>query len=616
MSAVPGYFTMVIRVLLVGLALAVVLRCAFSLLRERTVGETWCWLSLPGGARLPVSHWENLIGRAASNDIVLNYPSVSRAHAALMRQKDGTWIVTDLGSKGGTRVNGAVVEGSCGVTYGDVIEAGGVEMTLVALSEEERREQQLARPKPGKDIKNSGTLVYLTLFILLLAMQHCIAMKSSVAWAVPACFAALAVMSWAEYLLMRAMGRTGFEVETLAFFLCSIGLSVVASAAPGDIVKTTAMMLAGVIMFLMLGWILRDLTRVRLLRWPVAALAAALLAFNVVFGQRIYGSANWVQIGGISFQPSEFVKIAFVFVGAATLDRLFAKRNLIMFAAFTVVCGGALALMGDFGTAVVFFVAFLIIAFMRSGNIATVVLCIVAAALAGVIVMRFKPYIAERFLTWGHAWQHAYEGGYQQTRTMSAAASGGLLGLGAGMGWMKGIVFADMDLVFGIVCEELGLIVALAAIGSVAVMAVSTVKFSAAARSSYYTIAACAAVSMFIVQLMLNVFGSVDIIPLTGVTFPFVSKGGSSMICCWCLLAFIKAADTRRGGSFVVRVEKKSEAEKDAARREEYLREHGHPEDFEPLDYSNDPDDGIDWNDYNFDGVDWEEDDDWENFDL
>ena len=63
-------------------------------------------------------------------------------------------------------------------------------------------------------------------------------------------------------------------------------------------------------------------------------------------------------------------------------------------------------------------------------------------------------------------------------------------------------------------------------------------------------------------------------------------------------------------------MEKKSEAEKDAARREEYLREHGHPADFEPLDYSNAPDDGIDWNDYNFDGVDWEEDDDWENFDL
>jgi len=556
LASVPDYFTFAIRILLVVLALAVVLRCAFSLLREKNVSEIWCWLAMPDGTRTPIRHWENLLGRAVSNDVVLDYPTVSRTHAALLRQKDGTWLLRDLRSRDGIRVNGEEVRGSAVVRYGDLIETGGLRMALAPLSQEEQEAQTLRRPKPGRAVKNGGTLFYFTLFSLLLALQHTLAMGGEVDWRVPLCFCALAVLSWITYWFMRALGRTGFELETLAFFLCSLGLSVVASADPESMGKTLVLILGGVLLYLVLGWVLRDLGRVKALRWPVAAAALALLLVNLVFGRSIYGSANWVQVGSFTFQPSEFVKLAFVFVGAATLDRLFTRRNLFLFALFTVAVGAALAIMGDFGTAIVFFVAFLVIAFMRSGDIATVVLSIAAAVFAVLIAMRFRPYMAARLATYGRAWDFAYEGGYQQTRTMSAAASGGLLGLGAGRGWMRYIVFAGTDLVFGILSEELGLLVAVLAMGSLVVMAVSAVKFSAAARSSYYTIAACAAAAMFLTQMMLNVFGSVDVIPLTGITFPFVSQGGTSMLACWGLLAFLKAADTRRGGSFAVRPQK------------------------------------------------------------
>ena len=76
---------------------------------------------------------------------------------------------------------------------------------------------------------------------------------------------------------------------------------------------------------------------------------------------------------------------------------------------------------------------------------------------------------------------------------------------------------------------------------------------AAAGRSSYYVIASCATVTIFMAQLALNVFGSLDLLPFTGVTFPFVSKGGSSLISCWGMLAYIKAGDTRSGGSFALR---------------------------------------------------------------
>ena len=265
------------------------------------------------------------------------------------------------------------------------------------------------------------------------------------------------------------------------------------------------------------------------------------------------GAANWLSFGGFTLQPSEFVKVMYVFVGAASLDRLFRRRNLFFFIAFSAVCVGALALMGDFGTALVFFLTFLVISFMRSGSFATVFLAVAGAALAGFLVLTVKPYIAQRFAAWGHVWEDPYGAGWQQTRALSAAASGGLTGVGAGRGWLHTIFAADTDMVFCLLCEELGLITALCAALAIVAAAFFAVRTAARGRSAYYVIAACAAAVMMTVQMALNIFGSTDILPFTGVTFPFVSRGGSSLISCWALLAFIKAADTRPAASAFVK---------------------------------------------------------------
>ena len=135
---------------------------------------------------------------------------------------------------------------------------------------------------------------------------------------------------------------------------------------------------------------------------------------------------------------------------------------------------------------------------------------------------------------------------------MSAAASGGLVGVGAGGGWLKNIPASETDLVFGFLAEEWGLIIAVLAVLSIITLAIFAVRSIWAGRSSFYTIAACSAMSLFLFQTMLNVFGSVDLFPLTGVTFPFVSSGGSSMIASWGMLAFLKAADTRQNASIAV----------------------------------------------------------------
>ena len=102
--------------------------------------------------------------------------------------------------------------------------------------------------------------------------------------------------------------------------------------------------------------------------------------------------------------------------------------------------------------------------------------------------------------------------------------------------------------------EEWGLLLAALCVAAIVILAAFVVRSLPQARSCFYAIGAASAVTIYVVQTLLNVFGTVDILPLTGVTFPFVSNGGSSMICVWGLLAFIKAADTRQNASFAIRL--------------------------------------------------------------
>ena len=117
----------------------------------------------------------------------------------------------------------------------------------------------------------------------------------------------------------------------------------------------------------------------------------------------------------------------------------------------------------------------------------------------------------------------------------------------------------DTDIVFGMLCEAWGLVFAVLTVLCIITLAVFAVRACRAGRSSFYTIAACAATSLLVFQTCLNVFGAVDILPFTGVTLPFVSNGGSSMLSAWGMLAFLKATDTRQNASFAVRLPSRRE---------------------------------------------------------
>ncbi len=350
----------------------------------------------------------------------------------------------------------------------------------------------------------------------------------------------------AEWLYMLigtiATGTDYFELEAMAFFLSGIGLTVCASFNENYAVKQAVAIGAGIIVYLVLQLILKNIDIAQKLRLPAAVLSIAVLIANLLMAKVKNGTLNWIKIGGISIQPSELVKIAFIFVGSVTLEYLISNTSLTKYVIFSVTCVGLLFLMQDFGTALIFFFTFILIAFMRSGDVRTIVLVCTAALLGALLIIYFKPHVASRFEAYRHVWDYMSTSGYQQARTLIYIASGGLLGLGLGEGYLRNIYAASTDLVFGLICEEMGLIVGLTVLLCFVGIALFALRSVRQAGSSFYAIAATAAAGMLLFQLALNVFGITDILPLTGVTLPFVSRGGTSMICSWGLLAYIRSA--------------------------------------------------------------------------
>ena len=553
-SYVQLYFTTGVRWVCMGLAILILLHQFLALIRLRNPSEIWAYLKCPDGTSVPLTHWENLVGRHRGCDIILNLGAVSRSHGTLIRDSEGTWVYNDLNSKNGSFINGRRVTEPTEMQGGDVLTVGGTDFELYPLSYRERMENIEKRKRNTKRTSPWLSMLAITVFQLLTVIQFKVSLGEEFPAQLPAAFALLCILMWVYVIALRMMKRTGFEVELIAFFLSTLSLAVTASAYPYSVMKQSICILLGVLLFFAMCWFLRDLSKAKRFTYILMGISVVLLIINITMGTVVNGSQNWIHIGGFSIQPSEMVKIVFIFVGAASLDELQQRKNMLVFMGFSFFCLGCLAIMGDFGTALIFFATFLVISFLRSGDFTKLFLVLGAAGLMGLMVLRFMPYVASRFQIWRHVWEDPTYKGFQQVQTMTSVASGGIPGLGAGEGNLSDVAASSTDLVFGLLAEEWGLVIAILAVLCIVTLGVFAYRSIIAGRSTYYCIAACATTSLFMFQTILNVFGSVDLLPLTGVTFPFISSGGTSMIACWGMLAFVKAADTRQNASLAVRV--------------------------------------------------------------
>lgn len=494
--------------------------------------------------RYPVLYWENSLGRSRGSDIKISDATVSRDHAVLLRREAG-WFITDTGSKAGVFVNDQKISGRQQVFVGDRITLGTTILTLRRADDptDASVRKKIKPPKVRKTVPCGILLTLITILIAILSLEGLINTGSLAA--IPHALIFCTVM-WGFYTLSaKLFQRKNFELESLAMLLSGVGIVLCAVHNPRQAYTQLIAFVIGIVFFCFMIWFMEVPDRVMKWRIIIYFLAIGMLLATLALGRTVNGAKNWIFIGSVSVQPSEFAKIALIFVGASTLDQLQTKKNLFGFILFTGACVGIFFLMSDFGTALIFFVTFLIISFMRSGDFKTLILAVAAAIIGVMLILTVKPYIADRFQAWGHVWQYADSAGYQQVKTFISSAAGGLFGLGLTKGELQYVFASESDLVFGLASEEIGLIAALllgVVIGGIMIYSKAVTTTS---RSAFYSIAACTTGGMLVFQAALNIFGVVDILPLTGVTLPFVSYGGTSMITSWGLLAFIKSADER-----------------------------------------------------------------------
>ena len=527
--------TYILRWIFVILSVLIVFECIYSLLSSKHTPEILGYFNVIDGEKIPITHWENIIGRSKSSDIRIQSDSISNTHALLIKKEKG-WFIKDLNSNNGTYINGKSIKTS-NITEEDDIRLGETIATIIPEN------QNLTFKNP---ISQKKIALQITIFQILTIIQLLIGTDLQLISLLP--IVLLSIIMW-TYIIKSSNNNklAGFEMELIAFYLTTLNLAIVASSDPSRLKTEFIAIVMGIALMIFMCNYMKDIKRTQKLKPLLIVLSIIAFIINLLFGSVENGAANWLEFGSLSVQPSEFVKIAFIFLGADTLENLYRQKNNLYYTIFAIFCLGCLAYMSDFGTALIFLAVYLVISFLRSGDFSRMIFSLGGIAAVGLMVLKFKPYIATRFAVWGHAWQpeNINKFGFQQTRTMSYGAGGGLLGIGAGNGSLKHLEAADTDLVFGFVMEEWGLIIAILIVLCIGAFALFAYTHILSGHSTFYTLLACGTSTLFLVQTMLNVFGSVDILPLTGVTFPFVSAGGSSMIASWAMLAYLKTCDSR-----------------------------------------------------------------------
>lgn len=263
----------------------------------------------------------------------------------------------------------------------------------------------------------------------------------------------------------------------------------------------------------------------------------------------------WIDLGFITIQPSEFLKPVYVILCATTLSmqhrrKTILKRfkyvpdNIILFILTVVIfalqwwCRDLGSLPTFMAVAFCAFVSRICYPETKFSKKNIIILCIIGA-IGIVCALIFAPsYVQERLHV--DIWADQSGSGYQQCKALIAIAEGGWFGKGAGYGTLHNIAAYDTDIVFSAICEEWGFFIGIMAILSIVIMLCTSLINTP--RSYYHSTLVAGVVAVFIAQMSLNIFGSCNLIPFTGVTIPFISMGGSSMLSSGLLIGFIKAS--------------------------------------------------------------------------
>lgn len=281
---------------------------------------------------------------------------------------------------------------------------------------------------------------------------------------------------------------------------------------------------------LFIPWMIERFSYFDRFGWWYAGIGLAMLALVFVIGVERYGAKNWIQIGGFAMQPSEFVKIIFVFFVAALLARSVQFVDVVKVSVAAAAHVLILVVQKDLGAALIFFITYVIVLYVASQNSLYLISALAAGTLAAVVAWRLFSHVQVRVLAWQDPWSTIDNEGYQVARSLFAIGTGGWFGMGLGEGMPNSIPVASSDFIFSAICEELGVIFAICLILVEISCFVLFVNIALKMKRRFYKLTALGLAVEYIFQVFLTIGGVTKFIPSTGVTLPLISYGGSSVM--------------------------------------------------------------------------------------
>ena len=260
------------------------------------------------------------------------------------------------------------------------------------------------------------------------------------------------------------------------------------------------------------------------------ALGCILLLLPIIFGKEIFGARNWISIKGYNIQPSEFVKIILIFVYALWFREDNKFRDHLPAYIFTGLTVLLVVLQRDLGAALLYFYIFIFVYYVATSDWIMVLLAGGAATLGSIMSYHLFSHIRVRVEAWKNPWRDIENKGYQIAHSLMAISSGGLIGTGLGLGSPQVVPAFKTDFIFATICEEFGIIAGFCVIGLYAMIAIRGVSIALRSKEPYKALLAFGATVALTLQAFTIIGGVIKMIPLTGVTMPFVSYGGSSMV--------------------------------------------------------------------------------------
>lgn len=338
--------------------------------------------------------------------------------------------------------------------------------------------------------------------------------------------------------------------------LFSIGVAIIYRLDPKLGRRQLQFYLAGVVLFFLTYFILKSFKFWDKLILFYAGVSIVLFILTLVFGTYLGGAKNWIVIKNIiTIQPSEFIKVPLAFFIAsfyANFNKISLKpfgRYFMNFIIYVFI--GFLFLQKDLGTALIFFGTLIVSQFVYEKDRRLIFINMFFMIIGSIVAYFLFGHVRIRVSTWLDPWSDINVTGYQITQALFATASGGLFGTGIGLGHPDYVPVAESDFIFSAICEEMGIFMGIGVVLLFMILVYRALKISLTQQVKFYSVLAFCIGVLFALQTLIILGGVLKIIPLTGVTLPFISQGGSSMLAGFILLGCLQycGEEINLGGS-------------------------------------------------------------------